>query len=125
MDTVKLTQVVINDTKKDGTKLRTKKGELFYKVSIKTDKYGDDWFSTLAFNQDDKAMHLQQGDEVDIIIEEKDGFKNFKLPNRMDSLETRIVLVENRIKAMENYVFKKSVPNQITSSEIQADDLPF
>jgi len=97
MNTVKLTQVYVSDQKKDGTKFKTREGKSFWKISIKTDKFGDEWFSTLAFNQDDRVMGLKQGDEVNIIIEERDGFKNFKLPTKLDILEQRVKVLEDKV----------------------------
>ncbi len=120
MDTVKITQVSIQDKKKDGTALVTKKGEKFWKVGIKTDKFGDDWFSALAFKPDDAVMNLQQGDEVEIIIEQNGEFKNFKLPSRLDKLETRLALVEGKVKLLLHE--EKVVEKKLNEED---SDLPF
>lgn len=94
MEQVRITKVFTSNQSKDGKPFVTKAGKPFWKVAIKTDKYGEDWFSSLAFEQDSPEMKLKEGDEKTIIIETDGQFKNFKLPNRSDMLESRVARLE-------------------------------
>jgi hypothetical protein len=76
---VKVTRVAVKDTKKDGSQLLTKAGNAFWNVGIQTEEHGDQWLSCLAFNSDDKVKAVQEGDSIDIAIEENGDFKNFRL----------------------------------------------
>jgi hypothetical protein len=92
---VKIIQIYISDKRKDGTPFITKTGKNFWRIGIKVDRF-DEWYSTTVFNPDSLEMGLKQGDEVDLIFYEKDGFKNFKFPTRLDKLEMRVEALENQ-----------------------------
>jgi hypothetical protein len=96
MDKYKITFVRIDDKNKDGIELRTKKNEKMWKVAIKTEQTGEDYYSALCFLQDAPEMKIQVGDELPLIMTIENGFKNFKLPSRLDSLEARVNALEAR-----------------------------
>ena len=98
---VTLQGVWINDRKKDGTSYsyqdkKTGQTVIFKRASIKVN---DEFFSCNLFNKDIeyKVREWQAGDEVDITLYEENGFKNFKLPSKLDLLEARLDKLENII----------------------------
>jgi hypothetical protein len=98
MQKVKLTRVFTTDTKKDtGEKFRDKNGKPFWRVGIQTDKTGDDWYSTITYDAKSREMQLSEGQEVELVFEEKNGFKNFKLPSKLDLLEIRVTELEKKL----------------------------
>ena len=99
--TVKITRVSMKDTKKDGSKMVSKNGKPYWNVGIQTDKFGDSWFSALAFAPDDAVYKLKEGDTVEIVIEGDGQYKNFRIPSKADKLELRVANLEERIKALE------------------------
>lgn len=118
---VKIIRLSIQDSKKDGSKYLTKKGDPYYRAGIKTDRFGDEWLSGFIFKKD----ALFEGEELDIIIEEneKDGkiYKNFRIPKKEE-------LLEIRIKKLEDAVFggqKTQVDQSAKEPEISDDDIPF
>jgi hypothetical protein len=119
MEKVLITRVYKSDKKKDGTDLSIK-GKKAWKVGIKTEQYGDKWFSALAFEEDSPLMDLKEGDEVSVVIWEKGGFMNFKLPTKLDLLEARIEAIEKYIK---NTVEKDT--KGYVYPDAPSDDVPF
>lgn len=101
MEKVTITRLSVQDKNKEGVEYKTKKGEKFKRVSILTDKYPDTWFTCLAFSQEDSVMKLEEGWEGSLILE-KGEFNNFKLPSRLDVLETRLGLVERQLDQLMN-----------------------
>lgn len=92
-------------------------------VSIKTSEHGDKWLSTFKVAGTDS---WQEGDEVNIDVQEKGDFINFSprndggAPSRSNTGSSPL---EPRVAALERAVFG---PKPETTSEevIQADDLP-
>ena len=117
---VKITKVYISDKDKDKKPLLTRDGKPYFKIGIKTDKFGEDWYSCLSFRDDDKVRNLQEGDEVIIAIEINGQYKNFKLPTRLDLLEERVDELEVKVGHIVPYPVAK-----IGKPEITAEDLPF
>jgi hypothetical protein len=110
---VKITRVVIQDKKKDGTPYKTAAGKQFWRVGIQTEQTGEVYYSTNAFAEDDKAMKLQVGQEVTVNLTEENGYNNFSLPTKTD-------LLEERVSALEAKVFGAGVP--VVEEEINIDD---
>ena len=127
MQTVKITRVFSSDTKKDtGEKYKDKNGKPFYRVGIQTDKTGDDWYSTIAYDSNSPEMQLEEGQEVDIVFEEKNGYKNFKLPSKLDTLEKRVEKLE-RLVGGDNQEYSDDTQEVNVDEEgtDELEDMPF
>lgn len=101
MEKVTLTKIFTSDKNKNGEEFKTKKGQKFWKMGIKTDEYQDEWMSCLFFDQD-KIPDWNEGDQVSIVIEENGGFKNFKVPTQFDTLFAMFNELDQRVKRLEN-----------------------
>lgn len=125
METVRIVKVYKSDKKKDDTPLEFKgrdgKMRKAMKVAIKTDKHGDVWISCLAFNSDDPVLSLKEGDEKTLVIWENNGFLNFKLPTKLDMLESRIEAIENHLRMRETQTTSVGVNGE----KIDPSDIPF
>ena len=126
IENVKLTKVYINDTKKDGTKLLTKDGRPYKKIAIQTDKHAG-YLSDFIFNQDDRKLQWQVGDEVEIIVWQNGEYKNFKAPTRLDRLEMRMDELEELIRTPDGRSIKEpsEYPEEDIKDDIKVEDLPF
>lgn len=92
---VVLENVGIFDKKADGTALINKKGEAYKQASITVsgERYG--MYLGKFSDRDEVAIRTWKiGDEVDVILFEKDGYKNFKIPTSTDLLEERVAKLE-------------------------------
>lgn len=127
MEKLTLTKVYTSDKKKDGTPLKTTAGKPFWKVAIKTDKYGEEWMSTLCFDKESNLMSLKEGDEVTIIVTENEYGKEFKLPTKFDILETRVSALEARVRTL-GQDGQKNLPSDYPTPEsegINPSSIPF
>jgi len=123
MEKLTVTKVFVSDKSKDGVEFKSKKGEKFWKVGVKFDKYGDDWFSCLVFKEDDPVKKLQEGDERLFVIERGD-YNNFKLPTRLDVLESRIEALERSVRPVVKSPLA-DIPDDNLDEEINPEDIPF
>lgn len=126
---VKLTKVYLNDKSKDGKPLITSTGKPYQKIAIQTDQHAG-YISKLIFNQDDPALQFKEGDEVELIIWEENGYKNFKIPNKTDWLELRIEDLENDVKELKELLNTPDgrmikEPEEYPEDAVRPDDLPF
>jgi hypothetical protein len=124
-----VTKVFKSDKKKDGSPYVTKKGKPFFKIGIKTDKTGEDWYSCLAFETTSKEYNLKEGDECQFLFELKDGNKNFKIPTIADLMQQELVEIRNRLSRLEQVT---GTPNGMPNfdpkpkvEDITVDDIPF
>lgn len=117
MEKLTVTKVFISDKNKDGVEFKSKKGEKFWKVAVKFDKYKEEWFSCLAFTEEDLAMKLKEGDER-LFIVERGEYNNFRMPSRLDVLESRIEALERALRTDTKQVEEE--PEALT-----ADEIPF
>lgn len=97
-----ITSIFVNDKNKEGQLLKTKDGKPFKKIAIKVAKdevnpqeYDNQYLSCLVFRDDEVCLGWQAGDEIDILIDKNGSYFNFKVPSRLDRLETRIKALEN------------------------------
>lgn len=104
LETALITKIYKSDKNKDDVEFKiskgANKGKKFWKVAIQVDKFPDEWFSSLAFSQDDKVYNLKEGDE-EMFVFERGDYNNFKLPKREDLLEARIEVLEEWKRTME------------------------
>ncbi len=84
---VTVTRVFKNDTNKDGIAYAFKKGKLmgqkFTRVTIKTEEFGEDMYSTCV-PAGDRALSIEAGDKVVLKFSETNGFKNFNFPSKSE-----------------------------------------
>ena len=119
---VKIVKVYITDKKKSGEEYKTKDGKKFWRVGIKTDKFGETWYSTNAFKADAPEMAINEGDEIEISTDTSNGYNNFKIPGRLDILEARVAAIEARLGSGPD---AGPEPSTETTPKIDDDDLPF
>lgn len=111
---IKIDKIYYNTENKDGQPYKTKKGEPFAVVKIMS---GDDCYSCCDF--DGWTRSLQEGSEVELILEEKDGYLNFKRPRETDRLRLRVEKLE---KAVATLWQAAGLETKVKQAE---DDLPF
>lgn len=143
MEKAVITKVYTSDKKKDGSEFKTKGGKKFWRVTIQTDRHGEEWLSSLAFREDDRVMKLSEGDEVTIKVENTEYGLNFQLPSKLDivteDLQSQINALKARIDAIDGntQVVPKDAseaqnePNTATPAveypedDINPEDIPF
>ena len=97
-----LTKIYRSKTDKAGNPLKTKDGRPYTRVGIKTKEYSERWLSGFENSQN---QYWEENDTVEVEVEEvagRDGnsYLNFKMPNRLDVLETRVGKLEIEVKAL-------------------------
>ena len=85
-------------------RMSAKTGKPFISMSIKTSEHGDKWLS--GFKGAENA-HWNEGDVVDIIVEQKGEYLNFSVPKvnqagRLEELEKRIDALEKQVASFGN-----------------------
>lgn len=125
MENLTLSKVYKSDKNKDGEPFKAKDGKKFWKVAVKFSEYGEEWFSCLAFREDDKVMQLEEGEMVNVILTENNGFKNFKLPTRIDMLELRLERLERALKDSSVELPDQTAKEREEMNSIDPDSIPF
>jgi hypothetical protein len=95
-----VTKVYKSDKDKSGKAYLTKGGKPYWKVGIKTDKTGEDWYSCLCFATDDAEYKLEEGKETPLVLE-KGQYNNFRIPTKFDLMDARVTRVEQWIRKEE------------------------
>lgn len=130
MEKLTVTKTYKSNKDKDGNLFKDRNGKNYWKVAVKFDKYGDDWYSTLVFREDDPLMKLEEGTEKLFVIDTSNGYKNFKMPSRLDVLEARLEKLEQRVGSMnkqtptDETVYPEGYPSP-SSEGIKPEDIPF
>ena len=95
-----ITKIYRSDKDKEGKPLLSKKdGRPYSKIALKTREYGEGrWVSGFG-NQTNSQW--KEGQTVEVEIEEKGEYLNFKNINKVDALE-------KRVEMLEAVVFKKT-----------------
>ena len=94
---VTITKIYRSTQDKNGKPLTTKDGRNYERVSIKTREHGEKWIS--GFGNAGNA-NWREGDTVEVFIEEKGEYLNFKQPDKL-------ALLEERVNKLEAVVFRK------------------
>jgi len=103
-----------------GIKQGESNGRAWRKCGIQTDKHGAKWLSCFLNQRNESRLEsLRKGDTVEIIVEEQGQYLNFRLPDRIDYLEERVMALEEKV-GMKGEEELASV-----SGEINEDELPF
>lgn len=98
---ITLTAVYINTTNKDGSPLMTNTGKPYSKMNLKAKEYGDRYISGFANQSNEK---WKAGDVVEVIIEQKGEYLNFKNPTPEQLLEIRVAKLEENIIALSTRI---------------------
>lgn len=110
MTKLKITNISRKDTDKEGNKLFGKNGRPYTRLGIKTVEYGSKWLSGFG-RQDNESW--KEGDTVEVEVEEKGEYLNFKMPERQKTegftIEDRDRLF--RIEAVVQKLLTLSEPN--------------
>ena len=99
MEKVKLTRVFTTDKNKDGSPLMGRNGKPYTRLAIKCEEHGDKWLSGF---QGSRNASWKEGDTVDIIVEQKGEYLNFRMPKKEDELEIRIKKLEDKVFGNSN-----------------------
>lgn len=89
-----LTTVVRKTTDKEGNPLKTKDNRPYTRLSIKTQEHGDTWVSGF---DGPITKNWKVGDLVDIEIEQKGEYFNFRVPKPEDKVDEKLEMILNRI----------------------------
>lgn len=95
---VTLEKVSIFSTDRNNNPLVNVKGEAYKKASIMVN---GEWYGMYLggkFPNDERTIAAWQvGQIVDVILYEEKGYKNFKLPGKLDGLEERVARIEQHL----------------------------
>jgi hypothetical protein len=88
---VQISKIYRSFKDKDGNPLKFKDGREFEKMSIQTKEYGSQWIGGIVGNWN---TNFKIGDIVDVDIEQKGEYLNFKRPDPLKALEERVARIE-------------------------------
>lgn len=128
MENLQITKIFKSNKDKEGKPFKDKNGKPFWKVAVKFSKYGDTWYSTLAFREDDPVLNLEEGQEKLFVIDESNGYKNFKLPTKYDVFEAKLDELNRRVRKLENNTTSAGTPVPFPEDDvpdINPEDIPF
>lgn len=92
-----ITQITRYTTGKDGTPLVTKDGRPYTRTIVKLQEYGDKLISGFgnAYN-----AQWKEGDQVDIIVEQKGEYLNFTTPKKEDATKEELEQIKNKLTSI-------------------------
>lgn len=113
MEKVKITRYYSSDKNRQGVPYVVKtgrtKGSPYMRVAIQVE--GGDappsvWLSKNAYNKNDPALSLKEGDEVELKIwqSEEGGFWNFDFPSQEDEIKSQINLLWESVNSLKSDV---------------------
>lgn len=127
---INITKVYSSNTKKDGTPLKDKRGNVFYRVGLKTQEHGDRWVNGFLYH-DGKTWEGQKKN-LNIKEEEYNGTKQLKfeevristtkLAEDIEDLRKRVYKLE---LAQGNSASNQPAEDDDYPNEINPDDIPF
>lgn len=89
---LKLTGIQRFDKDKEGNPLKTKDGRPYTRLVIKT----ADGKSLSGFDSI-QTQNWREGDEVEVEVEQKGEYLNFKLPNKQDGISRGLEVIQNQL----------------------------
>jgi hypothetical protein len=95
-----VTKVFKSDKDKSGKPFVSKNGKPYWKIGIKTDKTGEDWYSALVFDTKAAEYNLEEGKESQFVFD-KGQYNNFRIPTRDDLFDARLSRIEQWIRDYE------------------------
>lgn len=87
---------------KNGNPLKTKDGKPYTSLRMQVAEYPDKWMS--GFDGKSTAS-WKEGDVVEVFVEQKGEYLNFKVPNATSAATEKIGNLEERVAALEKVVF--------------------
>lgn len=93
-----------NDARKDGTPYVDKFGKKFVRVSIIAVGKDGNEYNMSNCDYKNETAELEEGKSYVFDIEKNGDFINFRLPRKVDLLETRIESIEQRLAKLEKAV---------------------
>jgi hypothetical protein len=91
---------------KNGNPLRTKDGKPYTSLRMQVAEYPDKWMS--GFDGKSTAT-WKEGDVVEVFVEQKGEYLNFKVPNATSVATEKIGDLEARVVALEKVVFAQDL----------------
>ena len=92
MTKLTLTSLTRFDKDRDGNPLKTKDGRTYTRLFIRAKEYGDKPISGFDSIQ---TQNWREGDEVEVEVEQKGEYLNFKVPNKTDQLTKVLEEIRN------------------------------
>lgn len=100
---ITLTQVNRYTTSKDGSPLKTKDGRPYTSVRVKCVEYGD---KILSGFENHVTKSWKEGDKVEVEVEEKGDYLNFRTPKKEGVSDAKLEQVLNYLAALRVDVTK-------------------
>lgn len=133
---LKIEKLYRSSKDKQGNPLKTSDGRAYERVAIKCFGYGEGkWISGFSA---DWNKGWREGDEVEVEVEQRGEYLNFKkadkvsgLENRLQELEDAVFALEKRITGIEMNMEKpKPIPDDFIpivqdENDIDPKDIPF
>jgi len=122
---MKILKIYRSDTDKQGNPLKTKDGRPYTRIAFQTEEYGSKWVSGFMgyWNQ-----NWEVGDDVDVEIEEKGEYLNFRKPDPIKALEKRVSALEVAMLGEKDEDAPDDIDDvsaDVAGDEIRDDDVPF
>jgi len=117
---MKIVKIYKSDKDKQGNPLKTKDGRPYTRIAIQTPEYGSKWISGFMGYWN---SNWAEGMDVDIEIEEKGEYLNFKRPDPLKALEERVAKIEAELWVKKPAEDTDKVNEEL--STIDNSDIPF
>ena len=101
---VRITNISRYDKDRDGKPLKTKDGRLYTRITIQTEEYEGKQLSGFGNAEN---QNWQIGDEIEIIIEERNGYLNFRQPKRDDVIDAKLDQILAKLEGIEENLSKR------------------
>ena len=123
---VKITKIYRSDKNKQGNPLKTQDGRPYTRVAIQTQEHGAKWVSGFEnFN----TKNWKEGDSVEIEVEPKGEYLNFKTLSETGKLLKELNNLANRVASLEKFLVVGQEINGMPQADepppIDDKDLPF
>lgn len=113
------------DKGKDGTILKDKRGNQYWRVAIKTNEYGDSWLSGFCKTQEDPKMTMKEGSRYQLVVESTGKYLNFDLPKPIDLLDAEVDKISRVQKVILEHIgiTEKELEKILKEKENGKDDI--
>ena len=122
--TYTITKIYRSFTDKTGNELKTKDGRPYERVAIKTIETGDKYISGFG-NQENQNWKI--GDQIQIVVEQKGEYLNFKELKENDLLNTRVTKLEKDVEELKKFLVMPMEKSVLSDEPPEEDlsDIPF
>lgn len=131
MELKKLTinKIYRNTTDREGNELKNRDGRPYTRVVLQTKEYPSDKISGFGTPENEA---WKEGDVVEVLIEEKGNYVNFKMPKKEDKNPEVLNKILNAMTALridieiiKEHVVKKREPLVVDDQTFEDTDVPF